>query len=182
MVRRIIWFACLMIALLYSVQASAEREHYESWYQNIWCAANNGLTEVVLEDLTRCDCVTATHAIEFDFGDNWAEAIGQSLHYANLTGKKPGIVLIIETESDEKYWDRINTDIDHWHLAIDTWSDGDGMPLQLIQRQLPVCHTQEDVDQAVAIERNKWDVNSDGTIGIEEAIHAIQITSGIRSD
>ena len=68
MVRRIIWFACLMIALLYSVQARAEREHYESWYQNIWCAANNGLAEVVLTDSTRCDCVTATHAIEFDFG------------------------------------------------------------------------------------------------------------------
>jgi hypothetical protein len=30
---------------------------------------------VVLPGGTRCDCVTDTHAIEFDFGDNWAEAI-----------------------------------------------------------------------------------------------------------
>ena len=28
-----------------------------------------------LPDGTRCDCVTDTHAIEFDFGVNWAEAL-----------------------------------------------------------------------------------------------------------
>ena len=36
---------------------------------------------MVLPDGTRCDCLTDTHAIEFDFGSNWAEAIGQSAHY-----------------------------------------------------------------------------------------------------
>jgi hypothetical protein len=34
---------------------------------------------VVLPDGTRCDCVTDTHAIEFDFGNNWAEAINMSI-------------------------------------------------------------------------------------------------------
>jgi hypothetical protein len=28
----------------------------------------------VVEDKTRCDIVTATHAIEVDFADKWAEA------------------------------------------------------------------------------------------------------------
>jgi len=47
--------------------------------------------------------VTDTHAIEFDFGGNWAEAAGQSAYYAVQTGKKPGAVLILETMKDRKY-------------------------------------------------------------------------------
>jgi hypothetical protein len=47
---------------------------------------------VVLSDKTRCDCVTDTHAIEFDFGSNWVEAVGQGLHYSAITKKKAGIV------------------------------------------------------------------------------------------
>jgi len=29
------------------------------------------MVEVALPDGTRCDCVTDTHAIEFDFGGTW---------------------------------------------------------------------------------------------------------------
>ncbi len=64
---------------------------------------------MVLPDHTRCDCLTRTHAIEFDFGNNWAEAIGQSLYYSIQTGKKAGIALILEKPSDYKYWIRLNT-------------------------------------------------------------------------
>ena len=45
--------------------------------------------EVVMKDGTRCDILTATHAIEVDFAKKWAEAIGQSLNYAMQTGKRP---------------------------------------------------------------------------------------------
>jgi hypothetical protein len=55
-----------------------KREHPEKWYQEKWCRQQGGQIEVVLPDKTRCDCVTDTHAIEFDFGNGWAEAIGQS--------------------------------------------------------------------------------------------------------
>ncbi len=86
-----------------------------------WCAAHGGETEVVLADNTRCDCVTATHAIEFDFGEKWTEAIGQSLHYGLQTGKRSGIVLILEDEGDQRYWMRLNTTVEYYDLAIDTW-------------------------------------------------------------
>ena len=46
----------------------AKREHPEKWYQKRWCREQGGQMEVVLPDKTRCDCVTDTHAIEFDFG------------------------------------------------------------------------------------------------------------------
>jgi hypothetical protein len=102
----------------------AKREHPEKWYQETWCEAHKGQVEVVLPDGTRCDCVTDTHAIEFDFGDGWAEAIGQSAYYALQTKKKPGVVLILETMNDRKYWIRLNTIIERFNLPIDTWNVG----------------------------------------------------------
>ena len=38
-----------------------------------------GRIEVVLPDRTRCDCVTDTHAIEFDSGSQAAEAINMKV-------------------------------------------------------------------------------------------------------
>lgn len=77
--------------------------------------------EVVLSDRTRCDCLTESHAIEFDFGNKWAEAIGQSLHYSLQTGKRAGIVLILERKKDYKYWIRLVLVIEHFNLPIDIW-------------------------------------------------------------
>ena len=41
----------------------------EKWYQKRWCRDKDGQVEVVLPCKTRCDCVTDTHAIEFDFAN-----------------------------------------------------------------------------------------------------------------
>ena len=41
--------------------------------------------------------------------------------------------------------------------------------------------TQEQLDQAVLRERQRWDINGDNKIGLEEAIHVLQIVSGIRN-
>ena len=80
---------------------------------------------MVLPDGTRCDCVTATHAVEFDFGSKWTEAVGQSIYYSLQTKKKAGIVLILEAVKDRKYWIRLNTIIEYYDLPIDIWSVGD---------------------------------------------------------
>jgi hypothetical protein len=114
----------LIIIFIFPAPLLAKREHPEKWYQQKWCKAHRGQIEVVLPDGTRCDCVTDTHAIEFDFGNNWAEAIGQSAYYSLQTDKKAGIVLILETMRDRKYWIRLNTTIEHFNLPIDTWNLG----------------------------------------------------------
>ena len=101
----------------------AKRLHYEKWYQQQWCQEQGGRVEVVLADRTRCDCLTQIHAIEFDFGSKWAEAIGQALYYGIQTGKKPGIVLILENQKDYKHWIRLNTTINHYNLPIQTRID-----------------------------------------------------------
>jgi len=115
------WVWILLAFSLFAGTAWAKHLHPEKWYQEKWCGENNGTVEVVLPDKTRCDCLTATHAIEFDFGKKWAEAIGQSLYYSLQTGKKAGIVLILEKPEDYKYWIRLNTTIDHFGLPIQTW-------------------------------------------------------------
>lgn len=98
-----------------STQAAPERH-----YQDLHC---QGDTEVVLSDRTRVDCLTADgrHAVEYDFGSKWAEAIGQSLGYAFETNRRAGIVLILEDKQDYKYWIKLNSIIDHYELPIDTW-------------------------------------------------------------
>lgn len=101
-----------------------KRLHPEKWYQARWCAEAGGQTEVRLPDGCRADCITDTHAIEFDFANKWHEAIGQALYYAIQTGKRAGIVLIIEHPKDRKHWIRLNTVIEHYRLPIDTWITG----------------------------------------------------------
>jgi len=82
--------------------------HQEKVYQQHWCGENNGILEFRLDDGTRVDCLTDEYAIEFDFASKWAESIGQSLYYAERTGKKPGVVLIMEREKDERYFERLD--------------------------------------------------------------------------
>lgn len=88
---------------------SAFAKHYlpEKYYQQEWCTKNNGIMEYKLIDDTRVDCLTKDYAVEFDFATKWAEAVGQSLHYSRMTGKKAGINLIIEKPEDFKYYNRI---------------------------------------------------------------------------
>jgi hypothetical protein len=118
MIKKFLWTWILVVALCVSGYAS-EKLH-EKDYQKIWCDMNSGQIEVVMVDSTRCDCLTDTHAIEFDFGKKWAEAIGQSLNYSRLTNRRAGIVLIIKMD-EMRYWERMNAIIKHFDLPIDTW-------------------------------------------------------------
>lgn len=116
----------LATLLVFASMAQAGRLHPERHYQNQWCQEQGGRAEVVLPDRTRCDCLTDSHAVEVDFGNKWAEAVGQALYYAIQTNRKAGIVLILEKPTDYKYWIRLNTIIEHFNLPIDTWKVGTG--------------------------------------------------------
>ena len=94
-----------------------KNEHY---YQKQWCTGK-GKIEYHLTNNTRVDCLTPTHAIEFDWASKWYESVGQSLYYSLQTNKRAGIVLIIKHKKDYKYWLRLNSTIKHFQLPIDTW-------------------------------------------------------------
>ena len=83
---RILVFVLLLLPI--AVHAEAER-----WYQLKYC---KGEVEHRLSDGARVDCLTETHAIEYDFGYKWAECYGQATFYAIKTRRLPGCVLINE--------------------------------------------------------------------------------------
>lgn len=68
----------------------------EKDYADPWCAAQGGVSEFILSDNTRPDCVLDDTVVEFDFGEGMKpyECAGQALHYARLTGKSPLCILI----------------------------------------------------------------------------------------
>ena len=69
---------------------------------------HGGIEEYENKDFTRVDCLTDTHAVEFDFANKWAESIGQALHYGLMTGKKPKVVLILDEPCKQMvYFERI---------------------------------------------------------------------------
>lgn len=93
---------------------AAERD-----YQIAGC---KGEVEFALPDRTRVDCLTELHAIEYDFGKKWAEAVGQSLHYAMHTGRRAGIVLIVDPLDNGRFEKRLRAVVAHYGLPIDIWT------------------------------------------------------------
>jgi hypothetical protein len=93
----------------------------DDFYKKKWCTEHHGAAEVKTSDGTTVDCVTSTHAVEFQFAPKWTEAIGRALYYSVETGKKAGIVLIIKDEKGLEDWNRLHAIIEHFKLPIDTW-------------------------------------------------------------
>lgn len=119
----------LLITMLSAIAAAAEsgkHAHPQRWYQEKWCREHGGTVDVVLPDKTRSGCVTDTHAVAFEFASDWAKALGHALYYSLQSGKKPGVVLIVEDEKqDLRYWLRLNTTILHFKLPVETWEAGE---------------------------------------------------------
>ena len=112
----------LLALLLWPCSAWAQHKHPERWYQERWCAEAGGVLEFQLPGQTRVDCLTDTHAVEHDFASKWAEAIGQSLYYSAVTGKRAGVVLIMEQKGDHRYLERLRETIERNKLPVDIWT------------------------------------------------------------
>lgn len=117
-------FFTLVAVILYlffekdlSINKQEDAKHDEKYYQTKMCNEFGGDMEYVLFDKTRVDCLTKEYAIEVDFAKKWAEGIGQSLYYAEVTGKKPAIG-VISGDGDEKYLDRIRRVGDKFGIKI----------------------------------------------------------------
>lgn len=101
-------FVCLNGLLFFNIaHAKAQYSHCEASYQYAWCTLNNGIMEYRNDDKTRIDCLTKTHAVEFDFAKKWAESVGQALYYSAVTGKRAKVVLIINQPREMMYLKRV---------------------------------------------------------------------------
>lgn len=112
----------ILMLLVMTLNADAAHLHHEKYYQQLWCDRAAGVTEYRLPDATRVDCLLDVYAIEFDFASKWAESIGQALYYGLMTDSKPGVVLIMEKETDVRYLKRLNVVADE--LGIKVWTVG----------------------------------------------------------
>lgn len=105
-------------------QAQTEAEHRDRLCEG-WA------TEVYFESpRTRADCLSPTHAIEVDWAGKWAEGIGQALHYADMTGLMPGLILICDNRSTcQRHFLTAAQTIANWGLPITVWycMPGDGL-------------------------------------------------------
>ena len=57
-------------------------------------------------------------AAEFDFATKWAEAIGQSLYYAQQTKLVPCVILIMKSEKDAAHLTKLMETIKYSNLGI----------------------------------------------------------------
>ena len=115
----------LSFSLQPSSFAFAAHTHLEKEYQDAWCQQQEGLTELVLDDQARVDCVTASHAVEVDFAGKWAESIGQALYYGLKTKLPPGVLLILEYESDQRYLRRLKAVATEYGITVWTITPAD---------------------------------------------------------
>jgi hypothetical protein len=115
----------LTLGSLLSTDTSAQAK-LGKWHEADFVDAHcMGEIEYVLSDRTRVDCLTATHAIEYDWGKKWADSLGQALFYSAMTGKKAGIVLIVNPRTKERFLKRLNKAISDNNLDVDVWTIND---------------------------------------------------------
>lgn len=100
---KILTFSIIIFMLMFRATYAGELALSEDF-----CNKLNGKAEVRLEDTTRVDCLTEKYAFEVDYAPKWAESVAQALHYANMTGKKPAIAIIIRSVKDIKYVIRLS--------------------------------------------------------------------------
>ena len=103
------------------VTSSSQALEKEKYYSDKFCEEMSGQADYTLQDKSRVDCLTETHAFEVDWADGMKvyEAIGQSLYYASQTDKKPGILLLIRKDNSEKHIRKVQEVIISFNLPIE---------------------------------------------------------------
>ena len=124
MKKEVSFFLTLLVTVLYflfeanfDIEEKETPKKDEKYYQTKMCRELDGKIEYILFDKTRVDCLTHEYAVEVDFAKKWAEGIGQALYYAEVTGKKPSVGLIVG-DGDRKYLDRLQRVADKFDIKV----------------------------------------------------------------
>lgn len=106
--------AVMVTLALTTTAAFAAKAQKEDFYTNVWCAAQSGEQEVRTAQNTRVDCLINDYAVEVDFDTNWAEGLGQALHYGVEFDRPAAVLLIIQNhDGDDRsaYIERLQSTI-----------------------------------------------------------------------
>ncbi len=97
------------------------------------CLCKGTQLEVQLKSGARADCLSDEYAIEVDPTEKWAEALGQSLHYAEQSGKRAMIYLYCKNGSNPsacyRHQLRLESTINAHHLPVDfkLWTEAEAL-------------------------------------------------------
>jgi len=94
----------------------------EADYRDFACQEFKGIAAYNLGDGLTVDCITSDYVLEFEFEKNWADAIGKALFYEIKTGRKAGIVLIVEKYENNDDLKKIKQVIREKNLEIKLWT------------------------------------------------------------
>ncbi len=109
----------LLVVSVVVAGCAEKKKHNEKYYQTQLCNELDGVMEQSLLDRTRIDCLTDEYAIEVDFSKKWAESVGQSLYYAEMTGKKPAVGFIMrDNKKDNRHLKRVKVLADKYNIKI----------------------------------------------------------------
>ena len=112
-----------LLAVFLQCFTALARDNPEAFYTRLFASRLSGARiEVTAPDKTRCDILTAEYALEVDFANKWAEAIGQSLLYSLQFNRKAGIVLIMERPGDHRHLQRLKKVIAGYKLPVTVWT------------------------------------------------------------
>jgi hypothetical protein len=89
---RAIKATCLVLAMTVGGMQTSFAVAQEQKFQERYCSGMQ--QEVTMPSGARADCISEEYAIEVDLSNKWAEALGQSLHYASEKSLKAGIILV----------------------------------------------------------------------------------------
>ncbi len=111
----------ILFLFFFILTSSSQALEKEKYYSDKFCEEMSGQADYTLQDKSRVDCLTETHAFEVDWADGMKvyEAIGQSLYYASQTGKKPGILLLIRKDNSKKHIRKVKEAISVFNLPIE---------------------------------------------------------------
>ena len=98
-----IWIIAIVLIALFgfnsaTAKAKSSKTSYDENYFNVRIAKDlGGKAEVNIKHNRRADILTWNYAYETDWSHKaWSEGVGQALAYAMLTGKKPGIIVLVD--------------------------------------------------------------------------------------
>jgi hypothetical protein len=89
-------------------------------FQAKWCIDNGGVVDYIKEDdSSNIACMKDQYIIDVAYANQWKEAVGQALYYSAVTGKKPGIALImLNSTEDKKHLDSLRLVADKYNIKV----------------------------------------------------------------
>ena len=112
LVKKLFAFSSVLFFSMHDVNAG------EKEVNAAWCNKNDGEIEYRTRYGSYVDCLLEEYAVESEYDYKWKEGVGQSLHYAESTGKKAAILFIRRAKTKKDFMSELKKTIEYHELPI----------------------------------------------------------------